>query len=221
MRKQIIAALLACGSLFAGAQGAALFAPDRDAARLLANQAEQHVAAGQTGLAVLRYERALLLAPGDRDLQAQLNQLRHEHTLLRDKPWQERLAERFGADQWLLLAGAAFVLLALTTLAAGLLGRRRFPQACALCAFFAAAALLPLPLAWLRYQAWQDGGIITADARLLISPFAEAEVVAPLKEGSLVRPLGKKHGQHELVRAEDGHSGWLERGSFQPIAARP
>jgi hypothetical protein len=221
MKKQLIAALLLCGSFFADGQAAGLFAPDRDAARQLAAQAEQEAAAGQTGLAVLHYERALLLAPWDSSLRAELLQLRRDTKLEQEKPWHERLAERFSGDQWLLFASAAFVLLALTALAAGLLGRRRFPQACRLSAFFVAATLLPLPPAWLRYQAEQDGIVTAADARLLLSPFAKAEVVAPLKEGSRVRPLGKTHGQHELVRDENGRSGWLERGSFQRIAARP
>lgn len=227
MKGRILSLMLALCCLLAVAQGASLFdqankyeqaAKAGLSAELLDNLGDNYAADGQTGLAVLNYERAELQAPGNAELQATLTQLRKEKGLLREQPSHERLAAWLGADQWLLLAGAAFVCLALTVLAAGLLGRRRFPQACRLSAFFLAATLLPLPLAWLCYQSWQDGVITVEAAKLLLSPFAEAETVASLKAGSIIRPLRKEHGQYALVRDEDGHSGWLEQSSFQRIA---
>ncbi|WP_420209120.1 hypothetical protein [Candidatus Electronema sp. JC] len=192
-------------------------------AEQLANLAEHHAAAGETGLAVLHYERALLLAPGRAELRAGLRQLRHDKGLLRNQPLPERLAGLLGADQWLLLSGAAFALLSLTTLAAGLLGRKRLPWACRCNAALLAAALLPLPAAWLRYQHWQDG-VVLAEASLLLSPFAGAEPVGNVKEGELVRPA-KEHGGYVLVQAESGGRGWLKQDGFQqitgPVAAKP
>jgi hypothetical protein len=230
MKGRILSLMLALCCLLAAAQGASLFdqankyeqaAKAGLSAELLNNLGDNYAADGQTGLAVLNYERALLLAPGNTELRATLTQLRKEKGLLREQSLHERLAAWLGADQWLLLSGASFVLLTLTVLAAGLLGRRRFPQACRLSAFFLTVTLLPLPLAWLRYQSWQDGVIIVEAAKLLISPFAEAETVASLKAGSVIRPLHKEHGQYALVRDADGHSGWLEQSSFQRIAAQP
>ncbi|MGR0480795.1 MAG: hypothetical protein ACTFAL_05155 [Candidatus Electronema sp. V4] len=197
--------------------------PQESSAELLANLAEHHAAGGETGLAVLHYERALLLAPGRAELRAGLRQLRHDKGLLRNQPLPERLAGLLGADQWLLLSGAAFALLSLTTLAAGLLGRKRLPWACRCNAALLAAALLPLPAAWLRYQHWQDGVVLT-EASLLLSPFAGAEPVGKVKEGELVRPA-KEHGGYVLVQAESGGRGWLKQDGFQqitgPAAAKP
>lgn len=186
-------------------------------AELLASSAAAHAAAGETGLAVLQYERALLVAPGHAELQAGLRQLRHEKGLL----WQPRLPERLagvlGADQWLLLSGAALALLGLIAFAAGLLGRKRLPWACQLNTILLAAALLPLPAAWLRYQDWQNGVALT-EARLLLSPFAGAEPVGKVKAGELLRP-SKTHDRYVLVQTKSGSHGWLEQGKVQWIIA--
>jgi tetratricopeptide (TPR) repeat protein len=196
-------------------------------AELLGSLADSYAAAGQTGLAVLNYERALRLAPSNAVLRADLQQLRKETGLFQKQTLPERLAGLLGADQWLLLSGTAFVLLSLTVLAVGLLGRKRFPQAGRLSLLFLIITLLPLPPALFRYQAWQDGVVISSNTELLISPFAEAEPVSKLKEGGLVRPLFKKdgqlneHGQYVLVRAASGQQGWLDKSSFQQIAALP
>ncbi|CAK8717610.1 hypothetical protein GCAAIG_07050 [Candidatus Electronema halotolerans] len=190
-------------------------------AELLGSLADSYAAAGQTGLAVLNYERALRLAPSNAVLRADLQQLRKETGLFQKQTWPERLAGLLGADQWLLLSGTAFVLLSLTVLAVGLLGRKRFPQAGRLSLLFLIITLLPLPPALFRYQAWQDGVVISSKVKLLISPFAGAEAVSPLKEGSIVRPLDKEYGSYALVRAASGQQGWLDKSSFQQIAALP
>jgi tetratricopeptide (TPR) repeat protein len=187
-------------------------------AELLGNLADSYAAAGQIGLAVLNYERALLLAPGNADLRTSLAQLRKDAGLFRAKSLPEQLAELLGADQWLLISGTAFVLLALTVLVVGVIGRKRCPWARRLNFLFLTATLLPLPPALLRYQAWQNGVVTAPDARLLISPFAEAEAVGSVKTGSIIRPLHKEHGGYLLVRDENGRSGWIAQTSFQRIA---
>ena len=52
---------------------------------------------------------------------------------------------------------------------------------------------------------------------LLISPFEGAQIVNPVKEGSIIRPLNKEHDIYALVRDQDGHQGWLEKANFQRI----
>ena len=194
---------------------------------LLGSLADSYAAAGQTGLAVLNYERALRLAPHHAVLRADLRQLRKETGLYQEQTWPERLTELLGADQWLLFSSTSFVFLSLTILAVGLLGRKRFPQAGRLSLLFFTITLVPLAPALFRYQAWQDGVVISTKAELLISPFAGAEAVSQLKEGSVVRPLLKgdgqpnEHGQYALVRAASGQQGWLDKNSFQQIAALP
>lgn len=188
-------------------------------AELLDSLADSYAASGQTGLAVLNYERALRLAPRNAIIQTDLQQLRKEIGLLRPESLPERLAKQLGADQWLLIAGISFVLLSLTLLVAGIIGKKRFPWAGRLTVLFLCTCLLPLPPALFRYQSWQDAVIIKRKVVLLISPFEGAQVVNPVKEGSIIRPLNKEHDSYTLVRDQHGHQGWLRKEDFQRIAA--
>ena len=114
-------------------------------AELLDSLADSYAASGQTGLAVLNYERALRLAPRNTTIQSDLQQLRKEMGLRRPESLPQRFAEQLGADQWLLIAGISFTLLSLTLLIAGIIGRKRFPWASRLSVFFLCTSLLPLP----------------------------------------------------------------------------
>ncbi|MCI5220525.1 MAG: hypothetical protein D3914_15355, partial [Candidatus Electrothrix sp. LOE2] len=88
-------------------------------ASLLYNLADSYAAAGQVGPAVLNYERALRLAPGDADIQGNLAQVRKDAGLYRDdQPLHRRLAELLGADQWLMIAGCALLCLGISALLA-------------------------------------------------------------------------------------------------------
>ncbi len=190
-------------------------------AELLDSLADSYAASGQTGLAVLNYERALRLTPSNPILRSELQQLRREMGLHRQHSLPKRLAERLGADQWLLISGTAFVFLSLTILAVGLVGRKRFPWAARLSLLFLFATLLPLPPALFRYQSWQDGVVINNKAELLISPFDGAQALSPVKEGCIIRPLDKEYGTYTLVRDQSGQQGWLDKKNFQRIADVP
>ena len=194
---------------------------DGVSALLLYNLANSYAATDQVGRAVVNYERALRLSPGNADIQANLHQVRKDAGLYwDDKPLYERLAELLQADQWLMLSGAAFLLLAITSLAGNLL--TQIPPA--LLRMIIISSLLvciaTLPLSLFRYRSWNDGVVVEQEARLLISPFAEAASTGKIKAGRLVSP-GKTHGDFVLVRDESGRSGWLGRDSFELIAELP
>ncbi len=196
---------------------------DKDgvSAPLLYNLANSYAATGRTGHAVINYERALRLSPGDADIQANLNQVRRDAGLYRDdKPLYERLAELLEADQWLMLSGAAFLLLAISTLGANLITRT--PPALLRLIIISSllATMATLPLSIFRYRSWNDGVVVEQEARLLISPFPEAASTGIIKTGRLVRP-GKAHGNFVLVQDETGRSGWLDRDGFERIAEPP
>jgi tetratricopeptide (TPR) repeat protein len=196
---------------------------DKDgvSAPLLYNLANSYAAIGRTGHAVINYERALRLSPGDADIQANLDQVRGDAGLYRDdKPLYERLAELLEADQWLMLSGAAFLLLAISTLGANLI--TRIPPALLRLIIISSllATMATLPLSIFRYRSWNDGVVVEQEARLLISPFPEAASAGMIKAGRLVRP-GKTHGDYVLVRDETGRSGWLDRDNFERIAELP
>jgi tetratricopeptide (TPR) repeat protein len=183
-------------------------------ASLLYNLANSYAASGEVGRAVLNYERAHHLAPGDADIQRNLEQVRKDAGLYRDdQSLQRRLTGLLGADQWLLLAGIAlfccgfFALL--ITLGAGKKGKG-LPW---LLAGSLLIFLLTLPPAFFRYQDWNMGVVLSEDTHLLISPFADAKLAGNIKAGRLVRS-GKEHGDYVLVETETGKSGWLAKESF-------
>ncbi len=181
-------------------------------APLLYNLGNSYAAAGQPGWAVLNYERALRLAPGSGDIEANLEQVRKDAGLyLDDEPLYLQFIGLLAADQWLLLAGAAFVLLSLTLLVSSLLPGRGISFSCLI------LILIALPLSIFSYQGQDDGVVIGEDVRLLLSPFAEAASTGSIKAGRLIRP-GSEHGNFVLITDETGHSGWLARESFQRIS---
>ncbi|MCI5137691.1 MAG: tetratricopeptide repeat protein [Candidatus Electrothrix sp. AR1] len=183
-------------------------------APLLYNLANSYAAAGQVGPAVLNYERALRLAPGDADIQGNVAQVRKDAGLYRDdQPLHRRLAEMLGADQWLLIAGCAFLCLGLSALlvTTGVgQGQRALHW---LMTGSLAVFLLTLPPAVFRYQDWNIGVVLAEDTHLVISPFAGATLAGDIKAGRLIRPE-REHNDYVLVTAETGKSGWLAKDSF-------
>ena len=189
-------------------------------APILYNLANSYALKGQTGFAVLYYERALQLAPGDADIQANLEQVRKDAGLYRDQQaLYEHIALLLGPNQWLVLSLLGFVLLSLTVLAAALRPQSSLPHFRLCLILFITLILLPLPAAFLGYQTWQQGVIIADDARLLLSPFAESSPLGSIQAGRLVRP-GQEHGNYVFVQDETGRSGWLERKHFQLLLER-
>jgi len=194
---------------------------DGVSASLLYNLANSYAATDQVGRAVVNYERALRLSPGNTDIQANLDQVRRDAGLYRDdKPLYARLAELLEADQWLMLSGASFLLLAITTLGANLV-TRTIPSTIRLIIISSLlVSITTLPPFMFRYRSWDDGVVVGQEARLLISPFPEAASTGKIKAGRLVSP-GKTHGNFVLVRDENGRSGWLDQDSFELIAEPP
>lgn len=196
-------------------------AKDGVSGSLLYNLANSYAATGQVGRAVVNYERALRLVPGHTDIQANLDQIRKDAGLYRDDtPIYERLARLLEADQWLMLTGVAFLLLAIMTLATNLI--THIPPALVRLVITGSLLVIitTLPPSLFRYQSWNDGVIVGQEAKLLISPFPEAASTGTIKAGRLVRP-GKTHGDYVLIRDETGRSGWISRGSFERIAELP
>ena len=187
-------------------------------ASLLYNLANSYASVGQTGKAVINYERALRLSPGDADIQANLEQIRKDAGLYRDdKPVYERLAELLEADQWLLLSGVSFFLFSLAVLGAHYI-RHRFPALTRLILIgLLLVSILTLPPALFRYRSWHDGVVIEDATRLLLSPFPGAASTGTIKAGRLVQP-GKIHGNYVRVEDEAGRTGWVNQNSFEQIA---
>ena len=193
-------------------------------ASLLYNLANTYTAAGQVGPAVLNYERALHLAPGDADIRGNLAQVRKDAGLYREEQtFHRRLVELLGADQWLMVAGCAFFCFGISALPATLVAEKK-KKGPSLHWWVMISALLiillTLPPAFFRYQDWRIGVVLAEDAHLLISPFADAAPAGDIKPGRSVRPE-REHGDYVFVRTDNGKSGWLDRKSFTLVTDIP
>jgi tetratricopeptide (TPR) repeat protein len=187
-------------------------------ASLCYNLANSYAQNGQTGKAVLHYERALLLTPGDADSRHNLQRLRQEKGLEQgDIPLMQQAAGLLGLNQWTLLAASLVAALALFHLAT-----MRLPVSTRLSRVLTSGGLLLLCLCsvamLIQYRNWQRAVLSFADTPLLISPFAGAKDTAVLQEGSLIHVL-KTHDQYALIRDEQGQKkGWVPIASFEYIA---
>ena len=187
-------------------------------ASLLYNLANTYAAAGQIGPAILNYERARHLAPGDADIQGNLAQVRKDTGLYQEEhPFFRRFVELLGADQWLMIAGCAFLCFGVSALLVTLVAenKKRSLQWGAACALL--VVLLTLPPAFLRYQDWNIGVVLSEDAHLVISPFADAAPAGDIKAGRLIR-VEREHGDYVFVRTDNEKSGWLAKESFALVA---
>ncbi len=198
-------------------QGFEALAQEGVSAPLLYNLGNSYAQNGQIGKAILNYERALRLTPGDSDIRGNLELIRKDKGLFQEEQsFGQRFVQFFGMNQWLTIASLAFVFCAVILLlpsAARLKKSSRYGIATTCLFIFITAGAS----AFGQYQHWHDGVIVVSDARLRISPFESATSVGTIQEGRLLRP-GKSHNEYVLVVDESGQSGWLAINAFEAIA---
>lgn len=188
-------------------------------APLLYNLANSYAQNGQIGKAILNYERALRLAPGDSDIRGNLALLREKQGLFQEeKSFTQKFTSVLSLNQWIALATCAFVVFAVVLLFSVSFGLRRTSRytAAACCLLITVMAVFG---AFGRYQHWHDGVVVVPDARLRVSPFEAAASIGTIQEGRVLH-MGKSktHGNFFLVEDETGRSGWLASDSFEIIA---
>lgn len=192
-------------------------ASDGLSSALLYNLANSYAQNGRTGMAILNYERAARLAPGDSDIQGNLELLREEKTLFQEEQTvSQRLVRLFGLDRWTILATVGFVLFAICLL---------FPVTPRLKTttrrLVAAASALLILVSGMgmagQYRHYHDAVVVVTDATLRISPFASSAASGSIQEGRLLTPV-KTHNNYTLVKDGTGRSGWLVSDAFMFIA---
>lgn len=199
------------GELYEKITGEYGFSPN-----VLYNLANSYAASGRIGKAVLNYERAIRLAPGNSDIINNLQVVKtreglFDHELnLRDK-----LCNLMSINQWSLLGIAALAVVALMML---LRLKKPFTRK----TIFALNSLCALTLIvsaysiYTHYRVWDGYIVITPDSRLMISPFSGAASVGDIKPGRKVYPLDK-HSDFIYVQDEGGRKGWLPGSVLEPI----
>ena len=197
---------------------------------MLFNLANAYQRQGNSGQAILNYERALAIDPANADIRANLQGLRNNLGLYREEtPLWVRFFETLSLNAWTLLASGAFFAIGLLFLIRGVLPfvrkQREAGRPLGFLPFKTVIALLfvmmtvSLTGVWAQFQSLNRAVVTEPDARLLISPFESAEAITPVKEGRLVEIL-KTFGDFSFVREANGQPGWIPKKSVQPIVPR-
>lgn len=190
-------------------------------APVLFNLGNAYLCAGKTGLAILDYQRARLLAPRDPDIAANLNAARNAAGIeVANVPWYGAFSHALSPDAWAWLASSA-----LFGLCAALLATAFWPYARLASRFAAVGCAVVLAAAVgavvLRAPQLDEAVVTTKNGVARISPFASAATAFPLNEGQTVA-INSSHAGFALVTTADGRRGWVAASDFAPlIPTRP
>lgn len=201
---------------------AQLAARDGGSVAVLYNLGNAAFRAGKPGEAILAYERALLAAPRDQDVRANLRQVRKAAGLPEpeDGPW-TRLVRALTANGWAWLASAGLWLACVASLARRLTaggGAGQLRSALAATAGAGVAILLFAGAACATRLGERDRGVVLdGDPKLRVAPYASATVSSELPPGEIVR-IERSHEGFTLVRTAAGRSGWMPDASVGRIA---
>ena len=176
---------------------------------VLFNLGNAWLQAGQPGRAILSYERALWLSPGNEAVEANLHAARQEAGLVVEQQNNlEKAARVLSLDAWAWLGAGTLVLVCALVIACRLLPSfSRTGLRMLICA--AAAALVVETVCVV--VCWPDvnRAVVQVSATpVRIAPATAAGVSFSLPAGEVVS-IGQTHGRFTFVTTRDGRSGWI------------
>jgi len=182
-------------------------------AAALFNQANADARSGKTGPAILNYERALLLAPNDADIAANLHFVRAKAGLP-DAPenWFAR-SLTFARPNTLAWLGCFGMMLAGMSL---ILVRRHPKRRLALRSLTIVGSLLfatAIGSAMTTWPKMNEAVVITSETPARITPVSTAEAAFKLLAGETVMVCAEHQG-FALVQTSAGRSGWVSRADL-------
>jgi tetratricopeptide (TPR) repeat protein len=183
----------------------------------LYNLGNSYARAGKPGMAVLNYERALLLSPNDADIEANLRYVRSTAKLsLESRSWFER---------WVRLGPTAFALigvLGVSMIGTGLLAvklySRRWPGVLVTLVGLGLVGL-PVSSGILIWPKLHEGVIITNGTQVRVSPVPMGDELFVLPEAETVK-ITAEHEDFVLIQTRAGRSGWVSRANLAPVVPR-
>jgi hypothetical protein len=182
----------------------------------LYNLANSYARAGKPGLAVLNYERAALLAPGDPDINANLQHVRTSAHVPTQTPNRfERIAQSAtpATAAWLGVLGIGLV-------GVGLLVGRIVPRFRWVRTFsvLLGAALITLTVsnAMLLWPRMHAAVVLVNQTPARVSPVPMGDTAFVLPEAETVT-ITAVHEDFVLVRTRAGQSGWVARASLGAV----
>jgi len=193
--------------------------PSGYSAAALYNQANAYARAGKPGLAVLNYERARLLDPGDPDIDANLRHLRETSRLPPDS--RDAFSRVAGTvnPQILAWAGlAGFLAAGVALLARRRYGvhRRKLAAAAAVGVLLAAAAAANAVALWPTVH---TAIVIASSAPVRVSPTSTGDPLFTLTEARSVR-IRAQHDDFMLIQTPEGRSGWVSATDVAAVVPR-
>lgn len=187
-------------------------------ASALYNMANAYYQKKDVGQAILHYERALYLDPGNLDIRANLALARRDSGLNSEpEPGWQHFLDRISLNGWAMVMSGAFGVFSLLFLLRGL--RPDIFRGAALRSAAIASLLILLTGGTgvaLQYGNLGRGVVTRNDARLLVSPFDSAASAASIQDGKMVR-MARTYRDYVLVKGENGQSGWIKRDAVQPV----
>ncbi len=194
-----------------------------ESGNLYFNLGNAYFKAGDLGHAILNYERARRLIPGDPDLQANLGFARTLSGDTDDEPLWARLlfplADRLSSDTLLLAASACYAALVLVLIGARLVpALGRAVTAATLAAVVVLGVLLPSAAYRLLVTELPTHAVVVTptDVTVRFEPAAGGTVHYQAKPGSVLRLLAEREGWAQVAR-RDGRRGWVERAALAPL----
>ena len=187
-------------------------------ASLLYNMANAYYQKKDVGQAILHYERALYLDPGNADIQANLGLARKDFGLIaKPVPDWQRFFNMLNLNWWAMIVSGTFGVFSLIYLLRGIrpgilkgAPSRILTTFCLLC-FMAGGTGIAV-----QYRNISRGVVIKDDAHLLVSPFDAASSSESIKDGKIVR-IAKTYKGYLLVEGPNGKSGWIKRSAVESV----
>ncbi len=185
-------------------------------AAALFNQANADARKGKTGPAILGYERALLLAPNDADIAANLHFVRAKAGLP-DTPenWFTRVLTYARPNTLAWLGSFGLVLAGMSLLVRRFYAQQQlvFSSLTFSGALLVATAIGNAITIWPRVN---EAVVISRESAAHISPVSAAESTFKLREGETVT-VRAEHQDFVLVQTSVGRSGWVARAELALI----
>ena len=185
----------------------------------LYNLANSYARAGKPGMAILNYERASLLSPGDPDIQANLGYVRASAHLPAETPDTLDRVARIANPFWISWIGVlGLTMLGASVIAAQLSARLQFLRGAAM---LLGASMVALTLAnalalWPRLH---QGIVIAAATPVRVSPVPMGDPLFTLPEGEKVK-ITAEHEGFALIETRTGRIGWITHSNLAPLIPR-
>jgi hypothetical protein len=185
-------------------------------AAALYNQANADQRNGKIAQAIIEYERAQFLAPGDEKIRANLSWARtHAGLPALAQTGIERAVSWASPNTMAWLGSLGLVLLGASWVCARSQAKgRTFGVVTGTCGL--ALMALSVTSAILAWQTSRQAVVVTMDTPARISPTTVSEISFKLPAGEIATMCGR-HGNFVLVADASGHTGWVRQSDLQPI----